>query len=121
MFILKSIKLFISAFLSSIRRTANTEILVDDEDFEYAFETQHFNYHLTVQRTIFKTVYTQWYIPSLKRELFKVTLREVKGLTVNNEYIEYYPRLSLNGRWWDKTYPHLCLASIHISRYFNTS
>lgn len=112
------LRLFVSSIFLTARRHVDVTKVDDNHVYEQTYEvlTLSAQYIVRVSETIYVINYGNWFLPAVKRRIYKADLKYlVKGKVVN-VYTEHYPRLGL-GIAFDPLYPLVLVAHKHLDNF----
>ncbi|BDH16625.1 MAG: hypothetical protein [Bacteriophage sp.] len=116
------LKVLASAIYAHFRRNATIHEIMNHRVFKQTFKVcqTNTNYQVTVEECLYIVDYKRWWIPKLKRQLYKATLEQLHvDEALNRRVIGYYPLLTYDGIY-DPLYPLSIVASKHIETHINS-
>lgn len=111
-------RLFISSIFLSIRRNVDVTTILDNHVYEQTYDvlTMNAQYKVRISETIYLINYNSWFIPTIRRRMYKADLNYFVNGKVAKVYTEHYPRLTLLGGL-DPLYPLVVVAHKHIDNF----
>ncbi len=112
------LRLFISSIFLSIRRKVNVDSIVDNHVYEQTYDViaMGVRYKVRISENIYLINYNCWFLPTLKRKIYKADLNYFVNDKLVKVYTEHYPKLTL-GFGFDPLYPLVVVAHKHIDNF----
>ena len=113
------LRLFISSIFLSIRRKVNVDSIVDNHVYEQTYDViaMGVRYKFRISENIYLINYNCWFLPTLKRKIYKADLKYLVNGKVVNVFTDYYPRLGLRVIALDPLYPLVVVAHKHLDNF----
>ena len=113
------LRLFITSVFLSIRRHVDATKIDDNHVYEQTYEvlTLSAQYRVRVSETLYLINYNNWFLPTVKRRIYKADLRYLVNGKVVNVFTDYYPRLGLRVIALDPLYPLVVVAHKHLDNF----
>ena len=91
------LRLFITSVFLSIRRHVDATKIDDNHVYEQTYEvlTLSAQYRVRVSETLYLINYNNWFLPTVKRRIYKADLKYLVNGKVVNVFTDYYPLLGL--------------------------
>ena len=110
------LRLFITSIFLSFRRHVDATKIDDNHVYEQTYEvlTLSAQYRVRVSETLYLINYNNWFLPTVKRRIYKADLKYLVNGKVVNVFTDYYPRLGLEVIALDPLYPLVVVAHKHL-------
>lgn len=110
------LRLFITSIFLSIRRHVDVTKIDDNHVYEQTYEvlTLGVQYKVRVSETLYLINYNNWFLPTVKRRIYKADLKYLVNGKVVKAFTDYYPLLGLGVMALDPLYPLLMVAYKHL-------
>jgi hypothetical protein len=88
----------------------------DNHVYEQTYEvsTLGVQYKVRVSETLYLINYNNWFLPTVKRRIYKADLKYLVNGKVVKAFTDYYPLLGLGVMALDPLYPLLMVAYKHL-------
>lgn len=112
------IYLLITSFYISFRKNVDVKQKQDNHVYEQTYDVPLIDakYIVRVSETVFTINYNFWFIPSVKRCIYRADLTYKVNGVIKNVFTAYYPSL-IKGNSVDPLYPLVVVSSTHLENF----
>lgn len=113
------LRLFITSIFLSIRRHVDATKIDDNHVYEQTYEvlTLGVQYKVRVSETLYLINYNNWFMPTIKRRIYKADLKYLVNGKVVKAFTDYYPLLGLKVIALDPLYPLVVVTHKHLDNF----
>ena len=110
------LRLFITSIFLSVRQYVDVVKIDDNHVYEQTYEvlTLSAQYKVRVSETLYLINYNNWFLPTVKRRIYKADLKYLVNGKVVKAFTDYYPLLGLGVMALDPLYPLVMVAYKHL-------
>lgn len=112
------IYLLITSIFIAFRKNVIVKQYPDHNQYSQTYDVPAISaqYIIHVSETLVVIDYRFWFIPKIKRYIYRADLKYLIDGVLDKEYIQHYPRLVL-GRVMDPIYPLVVVSSTHMENF----
>lgn len=115
------LRLLYTTVYLSFRTNATTDIEYGSDVYEQTYNVgdDDAKCKITVSEIVFIINYNLFFMPKIKRKLYKADLVYSKNGVIERTFTGHYPKLNI-GRGIDPNYSFIIIASLHLDLFFTS-